>query len=117
MQNETIDDEQLRVLAEAAGKEAVMPILDAFWVSNDELSDQLGQALSARDTDAVAKAAHALKGSSSNLGAVGVSGIARDIELAAKADDLDGARAAYNRLPDAFASARAAFTRLLDDLG
>ena len=108
-----IDGEQIRVLADAAGKEAVMPILDAFWQSNDELLEQLEAAIAANDADAAAKVAHALKGSASNLGANAVAETSKRIEFAAKASDLETARAASSALPGQIEGSKAAFTELM----
>lgn len=112
-----IEAEQLQVLAEAAGKDAVEPILDAFWQSNDELYDQLGGAFSANDPAEAAKIAHALKGSASNLGGVRMAETAKAIETAAKAGDLETARDAYDRLPEEIAVTRAAFVQLMASIG
>ena len=108
-----IDGEQIRVLADAAGKEAVMPILDAFWQSNDELLEQLEAAIAANDADAAAKVAHALKGSASNLGANAVAETSKRIEFAAKASDLETARAASGDLPGQIEGSKAAFAELM----
>ena len=108
-----IDGTQLRVLAEAAGKEAVMPILDAFWQSNDEILRQLESDLSAGDADGAARSAHALKGSASNLGATCVAETAKQIELAAKAADLAAARPSASRLQSEIALTKTAFDQLM----
>ncbi|MBB4657552.1 Hpt domain-containing protein [Parvularcula dongshanensis] len=113
MTQNVIEAEQLTVLAHAAGKEAVEPILDAFWQSNDELADQLSNALSSQDIDAIAKAAHALKGSASNLGAVRMAETAREIEYAGKASDLPAVRSAYDRLFGDIEVTKAAFVQLM----
>ena len=108
-----IDGEQVRVLASAAGKEAVLPILDAFWQSNDELLAQLETAIAGGDADAAAKVAHALKGSAGNLGANAVAETSKQIEFAAKASDLETARAASQVLPAQIEGSKVAFTELM----
>ena len=110
---ELIDGEQVRVLADAAGKDAVMPILDAFWQSNDELLEQLEAAIASGDADAAAKVAHALKGSAGNLGANAVAETSKVIEIAAKANDLEGAKTASILLPDQIAGSKTAFAELM----
>ena len=116
MSVEAIEPDQITVLAQAAGKEMVEPILEAFWESNDELADALGRALSAADADAIGKAAHALKGSASNLGATQLSETAREIELAGKQGDLAAARTSYDRLPVDIEVTKAAFVRLMNSI-
>ena len=113
MTGELIDGEQVRVLASAAGKEAVTPILDAFWQSNDELLAQLKAAIAQGDADAAAKVAHALKGSAGNLGANAVAETSKRIEFAAKASDLETARAASEALPGQIEGSKAAFEALM----
>jgi HPt (histidine-containing phosphotransfer) domain-containing protein len=112
-----IEAEQLTVLAEAAGKEAIEPILDAFWQSNDELFGQLTQAFATGDAGEAAKIAHALKGSASNLGALRLSESAKAVERAAKAGDLETARDALGRLPSEIEVTKDAFARLMASIG
>ena len=111
--SELIDGEQIRVLADAAGKEMVTPILDAFWQSNDELMAQLDDAIVTGDAGAAAKVAHALKGSASNLGANAVAETSKRIEHAAKANDLETARGAAADLPAQIAGSKVAFDALI----
>ena len=111
-----IEEEQLRGLAEAAGKETVMPILDAFWTSNDELLAALQAALSTGDADAISKTGHALKGSASNLGATSLAEAAKTVEMAGKAGDVETARDAATRLPSEIEGTKAAFGTLMDSI-
>ncbi|MEM9809780.1 MAG: Hpt domain-containing protein [Pseudomonadota bacterium] len=110
---QAIDAEQISMLVDGTGVEGVMPILDAYWESNDQLIAQLKDALAAGDTNAVATTAHGLKGSSANLGATLMAERAREIELAAKGNDLDAARAACAKLDDDIAAVRQAFDEIL----
>ena len=108
-----IDDEQISMLLEGAGVDAVRPILDAYWESNDELTAALKAGLDAEDVTDIAASAHGLKGSSANLGAVVVADRAKEIELAAKAGDLATAKAAFDKLADDISATKAAFDQLL----
>ena len=112
----TIEAAQLRGLAEAAGKETVMPILDAFWASNDELLAALEAALTSGDADAICKTGHALKGSASNLGATSLADTAKTVEMAGKAGDVETAREAAVRLPTEIEGTKAAFGELMDSI-
>lgn len=114
--SDVIEAEQLRSLAEAAGVETVLPILDAFWASNDELLAALDAALGTDDADAVAKTGHALKGSASNLGATALAQIAKAVEMAGKAGDVRAARDAAARLPGEIEETKAAFGSLMDSI-
>lgn len=108
-----IDDEQITMLVDGAGAEAVRPILDAYWESNDELTAALKKGIDANDAEDVARTAHGLKGSSANLGATAVAERAKEIETAAKANDLDTVRELYGKLPSDIAATREAFEKIL----
>ncbi|MEM9837572.1 MAG: Hpt domain-containing protein [Pseudomonadota bacterium] len=107
-----IDDEQIGMLIEGAGLEAVLPILEAYWESNDQLTAALEASLNANDPKEIAAQAHGLKGSSANLGAVLVASRALEIELAAKEGNLDAARDAYAKLDSDIAETKKAFDAL-----
>ena len=111
-----IEEDQLRGLAEAAGVETVLPILDAFWASNDELLAALEAALSTNDAAAVASTGHALKGSASNLGATSLAETAKTVEMAGKAGDVETARDAAAKLPEEIESTKVAFGTLMDSI-
>ncbi|MFC3303418.1 Hpt domain-containing protein [Parvularcula lutaonensis] len=113
MSNGIIDNEQISMLIQGAGVDAVRPILDAYWESNDELTAALEKGLAAGDAEDVARTAHGLKGSSANLGANAVAIRAKEIEMAAKAGDLDAVREHFAELAAEISATRAAFERLL----
>ena len=52
--------------------------------------------------------AHSIKSSSANLGAMQLSGLAREIEMAAREQRLDDALAAHRRLDVSYAATREA---------
>lgn len=111
--SELIDDDQISMLVEGAGVDAVRPILDAYWESNDELTAELETHMAASDAPAIATTAHGLKGSSANLGALKVAARAKEIEFAAKDNDLDKVRSAYAELAGDIAATREAFDAIL----
>jgi HPt (histidine-containing phosphotransfer) domain-containing protein len=111
--NEIIDKEQITMLVEGAGAEAVRPILDAYWVSNEELAAQLDQSIKAADPAGIAATAHGLKGSSANLGAIKVADRAKQIELAAKSGDLKRVAELFRALPTDIEETKAAFNKVL----
>lgn len=106
-----LDGEQIDGLIAAAGVDGTRAILDAFWRSTDKLFRALQEQLSRGDTAEAARTAHALKGSSLNVGATRLSCAARNIEEACRRldapcalDRLDGARAQYGATVAAFAA-------------
>jgi HPt (histidine-containing phosphotransfer) domain-containing protein len=72
------------------------------------------EAVLAADRGALGRAAHALKGTSSTLGAARVNGLARDLEAAARAGDLAGVPALVAALDAAVPAALAALAAELD---
>ncbi len=79
---------QLRDVCE--DKELFNQILSIFQVESRKLMNNLVQASSEGDSSAVAKAAHSLKSSSRNVGAMALGDMLEKLELAAKKDRLDG---------------------------
>ena len=67
-----------------------------------ELMDGLQQASTNGDVEAMVAPAHSLKSSSANMGAMKLSILAREVEMAARQGDLDAALAAYRKMPTIF---------------
>jgi HPt (histidine-containing phosphotransfer) domain-containing protein len=104
-----LDTEQIDGLVAAAGVAGTKEILAAFWRSTDTLLRTLQEQLSRGDVIEAAKTAHALKGSSLNVGATRLSHSARAIEDACRTRDaagalkrLEGARSNYSVTVEAF---------------
>lgn len=110
---EIIDDEQISMLLQGAGVDAILPILEAFWESNDQLTAALEKGIAAGDPADIAATAHGLKGSSANLGANLVAGRAKDIEMAAKSGDLNTVRELFQKLPADIAQTKDAFDKVI----
>ncbi|MFP4155616.1 MAG: response regulator, partial [Halothiobacillaceae bacterium] len=81
--DEVIDTSMLEGLEEALGDE-IREIVEFFRNSLDGQIEDLHQAIRSQDTDAIRRRAHAIKGSAGNLGALGISELARQIELRAQ---------------------------------
>ncbi|HXI86507.1 MAG TPA: Hpt domain-containing protein [Parvularculaceae bacterium] len=104
-----LDREQINGLVAAAGVDGTREILNAFWRSTDVLFRALQDQLSRGDLVEAAKSAHALKGSSLNVGALRLSAAARHIEECCRAqnggaalDRLSSAEAGYAETVAAF---------------
>lgn len=67
-----------------------MEILELLADSGKADIASIEEALVANDADGVVKAAHSIKGASANLGLIDLSEAAKDIELKARTQDLDG---------------------------
>ena len=91
-------EDQLEALIASAGVDVTRSIVDALILSNDQLMTALHEGFSQGDLTAIANTAHAIKGSSANLGAVLVAERARQIERASKEGNIANAQAAFNQM-------------------
>ena len=102
-----LDPGMLDELRESAGDEAAS-IVRLFLEDAPRLVRQLEQASATPDLDAMREAAHSLKSSAANVGALALSAAAKRIELAARAHALDRPAVAVALLIAEFARARVA---------
>jgi len=79
-----------------------------YFEYSAELLEDLRDAIDEEDADAVGEAAHSLKSSSGNVGAQELTAVCREIEGMGREGDLSQAKAAFDRLGEAYARARAA---------
>ncbi|KLI99417.1 hybrid sensor histidine kinase/response regulator [Luteimonas sp. FCS-9] len=100
-----LDGEVLDDLRDLLGDD-VDRLVAVFLDDTPRLLATFERAAAAGDHEAMREAAHSLKSSSANLGALALSAEARGIEAAARAGTLDDAEAAVGRLTAAFARAR-----------
>lgn len=68
-------------------------LLRSFQRNTEKRVDELARAIVAKDADAAYGVAHAIKGSSGNLGFVGLERLAGKIEGLARTRELDGVAA------------------------
>jgi HPt (histidine-containing phosphotransfer) domain-containing protein len=102
-----IDDGALDELYAVIGADASR-IVQVFLEDAPHLLAQLERAALAPDFNALREAAHSLKSSSANLGAMALSAAAKRIELGARMETLDRPAVAVTMLTDEFERARAA---------
>ena len=102
-----LDLATLDELREIAGQEA-LAIVSLFLDDAPRLVRQMERASATPDLDAMREAAHALKSSSANVGALALSAAAKRIELGARAHALDRPAVAVALLIAEFARARVA---------
>ena len=91
-----LDHDVIASLRELGGEDdpgLFIELVNMFLADTPERLKVLSDALDQRDPQALERAAHALKSSSANLGALGLSVLFRDIEAAGRAKDLG--RAAF----------------------
>ena len=106
-QDGSLDTEVLEELAEVLGGD-LSPLIDTYLADAPNLITRLEAAAAEPDYTQLYQAAHALKSSSANLGAMTLSAAARRIELGARAGQLDRPAVAVAMLADEFDRVRAA---------
>jgi len=94
-----LDTSRINELAELFGdSELVLELFDEFLQECPERMESMRQALASGETTAVDHAAHAIKGSSANLGACAIQEMARMVEEMARTNQLKDAGAFVGRL-------------------
>jgi HPt (histidine-containing phosphotransfer) domain-containing protein len=90
----TLDLSILRGLRDIGGPELIEEMVDLYRVGLDEQLSELTQSLADDDVEGLRRAAHAMSGSSANLGAVQLAAASADLEVDAGHGDLTGAEEA-----------------------
>ncbi|EWY38463.1 sensor histidine kinase [Skermanella stibiiresistens SB22] len=100
-----IDTERLAELADAMGWDTVADLIDLFVEAGRDAAAGIRRALAGNDLVTAGKEAHTLKGSSSNVGAVGVEAVAHHMLDACHAGDTATAKDLVDRIDAALAAA------------
>ena len=115
MENNTAIDQNVfdELFANTGGDPAFLDeLIDTYRADSLTLLEQMRAALATNDVEEFRRAAHSLKSNSANLGATTLSGLAKELEMIARAGTLDGAA---ERLPQVQAEteqARAALEQM-----
>lgn len=97
-----INAEALDSLRELGGEEFVVEIIGIFTEDTPTRIKELHTSFAASDTGAFVRAAHSIKGSSSNLGAENLRTLAETLEQDAKRDGLAGLGARIAEIEESF---------------
>ncbi|MBI2380940.1 MAG: Hpt domain-containing protein [Gammaproteobacteria bacterium] len=81
-------------------------LVQAFLVDGENRLSEMNQAVAAGDLDGLRRAAHSLKGSSSNLGAITLSALCLALEQQAKRGDMYGVDEQLQGIGDEFHAVR-----------
>ena len=104
---------ELRSLNPGDNDEFLREIAGIFLEDTPQRIAELDQSLAAGDAPKFTRAAHSIKGSSSNLGATGLRAVAEDLETRARAEGLRDVHDLVAQLKAEFARTRAAINTLL----
>ncbi|MCW8196492.1 Hpt domain-containing protein [Proteobacteria bacterium 005FR1] len=91
-------------------------LLETFIVDSRQKIDTLKIALDHADADLIRRNAHSLKGSSSNLGAVGLVEITQRMEEQARAENLAGLNSLLKQLDSEFQAVESIMRQKLEGL-
>ncbi|QDV06079.1 hybrid sensory histidine kinase TorS [Planctomycetes bacterium Poly30] len=105
----------LEELADEDDPDLVAEIVELFLVDSAERMAQVADADAKSDADAIRGAAHALKSSSANIGALRFSQACASLEAAARGDDLDGLPELVCAALEMYEDVRGAFVRASDE--
>lgn len=105
--------EAIRALEEAGQESLLDTIINMFLEQSRELGMQIQQAVARGDADGIRAAAHSLKSSSANVGAMRVSALSSDLEEAGREGELGAAQALSDRLQVALTEASAALSEIV----
>lgn len=100
-------DQQLKEIADMAadgGATIVNSIIDLYRQHSPDLLAQIKQAIDDNDSEALFKAAHSLKSSSGNIGALRLANLTKDIEQDGRTGDIKSARININALETTYQS-------------
>lgn len=93
----------IRALQRPGSPNLLGKLINVYFSSSQELMASLRDGLAHADTEAVRKAAHALKSSSANLGAKHLANLCKDLEAMGRAKQLDNAQALYQQVENEYA--------------
>ena len=99
-----LDAEALAELQDLMGED-LADLATAYAEDGQTHIDTIMQALTSGDAEAASEAAHSLKSSSANMSALGVSELARQVEMLAKAGNLAEIKPIMASLPERFTQA------------
>jgi CheY-like chemotaxis protein len=116
---EALDPKALERLRAGLGKQAdrMLPgLIDRFYRDAERLLGQAWQALDQGQADDLRRASHSLKSTSATFGAMALSAVARDLEVAVCDGRLEGASDQIAQAEAEFARAKAALEAMRDEL-
>lgn len=106
MTESALDPEVIRELQSVMGAD-FQTLAESFVHDSRQRLQALEDAIERDAAEEVRQTAHSFKGSSGNLGALGLSHLCLELEQAGRSGDLGGARAKLEEIRDAFEHARA----------
>jgi HPt (histidine-containing phosphotransfer) domain-containing protein len=102
----------LRELSPDAGGEFLRELIEIYLQDTPQRIAELVDALSKKDGPAFTRAAHTIKGSSSNFGATKLTKVAHELEMQGKSDDLSASSVSCAKLSEEYALVAEALSKI-----
>lgn len=100
----------LQAMGNESNSDFFRHVINVYFESTQELIESLDQAIQSAEIEQVAHAAHTLKGSSDNVGAIGMAAICHELKSIADAENVDGVDACVTKLKSEFTRVHQALT-------
>jgi signal transduction histidine kinase/CheY-like chemotaxis protein/HPt (histidine-containing phosphotransfer) domain-containing protein len=117
LDGEAIDDQVLNSLASlpfASNKSLASQVIQTYMNSSLDLMTRLGEAIDRGDAECIRKAAHSLKSSSANVGAVRLAELCASIETSTRASDRASAVTLQGQIKDEYSHVIDALRRRIE---
>lgn len=108
--SEAVDPESLRTIRDL-GEDVLCEVIDLFFQTTPEKIQLLRQALADGDSKGVEHAAHFMKGSCSNVGALPMRALCHSLQELGVSGKLKGAATEFEKLEREYADVREALKR------
>ncbi|MCP4043925.1 MAG: Hpt domain-containing protein [Gammaproteobacteria bacterium] len=101
-----IEQDLLNNLHEALGEEDFAEVISVYLESTAEIINEMPQAYEFADSKTLERLAHSCKSASANVGAMTLSGMAKELEAQLRKGELAGAQVRIDALQEEFERAR-----------
>jgi HPt (histidine-containing phosphotransfer) domain-containing protein len=105
--------EELLSLSDEGDPELLVDLIQMYLQDGPQKLEEIRDGLAQKDYDRVERAAHSLKGSAGNLGAILVQRDCEELQLASRQHSLEGIRDGVTKLRDHYEEAQVALRNLL----
>ena len=90
--------DNIRALQQDGAPDMLRKVIEIYFDSADQLVKELGEGVNNSDAEQIRKAAHTLKSSSANVGAVKLAAICKELELMARNNSLGNVKDSFGQI-------------------
>ncbi|HRY14903.1 MAG TPA: Hpt domain-containing protein, partial [Candidatus Competibacteraceae bacterium] len=109
--------EKIRILERKGTPNLLARLIELYLRDAPRLIEQMKQAIADEDYEMLRMAAHTLKSSSANIGALPLQGLCKELEMQARRRQVTDAEAQRVGIEQAFTAAQAMLRRELPEMG